>query len=220
VNDGFTVARLRWLEAVALEPELGGLARQLAIILAVKFANRRGFLEFGVLEAWPSQSTLSELTGTTRDGIRKALNSLVRAGLLVIRPAQGRRANNCYRLVLTQFQGVQSQKRKGRQASSVFPENKTANPQTAVCTTPLKQPYEMNPSPSLARGPRLAKPVRCWSGVEVGSLVRHRNHGSGTVVAVIPDKACPSVPYVDVEFERAGVVRLLSSVVTLLPKAG
>ena len=92
-EDSFTRTRLEWLEQLARDPDLNGVAVKTAILLATRYLNRH------TREAFPLQETLAGAIGATVRGVRREISQLVDRGhLIVVRT--GRRDRNRYRLCL------------------------------------------------------------------------------------------------------------------------
>ena len=65
MGDDFTIRKFEWLDAVARDAGLRPSAARLAIILVIKYTNRKEFLDSGTLIAWPSVDTLAGILGMT-----------------------------------------------------------------------------------------------------------------------------------------------------------
>lgn len=101
--DGFTRARLALLEAALADEKLTHLACRVLGLLALRYCNREAFARTGRLEAWPGQQTLAKETGSTPDGVRKAVLQLQSAGCLEIVPGRGRGNTTRYHLGKSQI---------------------------------------------------------------------------------------------------------------------
>jgi hypothetical protein len=78
MGDNFTRRVFDWLQQIAADPGLSGLANRVAIKLTAFFNRDSG-------EAWPRQETLASSLGVSPRGVRKALDSLVTCGHLQVR---------------------------------------------------------------------------------------------------------------------------------------
>lgn len=162
----YTQERMLWLRAVASCPSASGLAIRCAIIMAEGYVNGEHAAATRELLAWPSQERLAEATQSTRDGVKKALEKLSAAGLLVTRPGRGRGVNTRYLLTRPRGEKTQTavevfgsdnpdlrqafQRKKTQTAVDRKPRLVSEKTPTGVCTNPVKEPCEYTPQVELA----------------------------------------------------------------------
>lgn len=122
-GDNFTADKLAWLDDIAKDRNVTSGAFRAAYAIA-HFLNRKSG------EAWPSQATLAEQAGMTRQNLQKAIGTLVDAKYLTIEIGRGRGACNVYRPV------------KNANHSCRNANHSLQGVQTAVGTTLLIEPFE------------------------------------------------------------------------------
>jgi hypothetical protein len=99
--DGSIKTRLRWLDAVARDPDMRGLPTAIAVQLAINYFNSTTGL------AWPAHSTLAKRLGANPRSIQRALDALVEAGWLK-RAVGGRQESNRYWMIGVGHHGAET----------------------------------------------------------------------------------------------------------------
>ena len=145
----FTIRKFEWLSAVARDADLRPSAARLAIILVNDFVNRKEFLDFGTLSAWPSVDTLAGILGMTPRGVQKVTDSLVERGHLDRRIGGGFKVPNRYTLRFkdkkprTAVQGNGSTPRTAVHPSETeTPNRRSDKPRTGAHRNSLKEAIE------------------------------------------------------------------------------
>lgn len=102
---------LTWLRAVVGHPDLKTRARMVAAVLAIHL-NADG-------EAWPSLQTLAREAGyKSLKPVRQAIEELVTAKLLVVRPGGGRHNTHHYKALLPSTETVPAEHQTGDTGSA------------------------------------------------------------------------------------------------------
>ena len=91
--DAHTRDRFRWLDQVLADQAMTPFAFAVAYALSSHVNRDSG-------EAWPSQSRLAEIVGSTDRGVRKAVEQLAARGHLKVYAPTGRKTGNRYRPIL------------------------------------------------------------------------------------------------------------------------
>ncbi len=86
--------KFKWLEQLARDEALSGLALRLGVLLATCYVNAE------TADAWPAQPLLCRDLGASAEGIRKVAKALADRGHLSLTPGRGQSVSSRYRPIL------------------------------------------------------------------------------------------------------------------------